>query len=319
MDEIDTEEEAEAKGEAVLGNGDARNGDARNGDDSSRHSNSSAADETMPAESADDAEHHNPQEATVEPTSVVPTTVDFNVTVHAVNEAGEDVEQETPSAAATSPSTAESVDASEQKQSPLAQRLRRRMDKRVRVARILEIASEGPKVKQGLSLPPGQYETCLIRRAIRKQEGEKPANNVDSEDGGEIYGDTSLGMKLSVISAKVIVQGLNPLSDGRASPAQLAGLVKRGDVLLSINGVSLVNLSPEELMKGLSPLSTADASGLFQRKLDLRLEAGSGLDLLLRAEAAKGQKKAAGDMASEMFSLFRAMVGNAEDGACALH
>jgi hypothetical protein len=190
--------------------------------------------------------------------------------------------------------------------------------RRMRTAHVQETTAVNQTTE--IVLPLEQYETELYRRAICKPLGDTTnsaspplATPCDDEDGGEIYGDVSLGMKLNIMGGKVIVQSLNPLADGRASPAQLAGKIQRGDVLLQINGVLLVNLPLDQLMKGLDPLSTPDrTSGAYQRHLSLRLASGRGLDLLRQAELNKrGAHLAAAaaaamplDPAADMFSLF---------------
>ena len=158
-------------------------------------------------------------------------------------------------------------------------------------------------------LPPNQYETVLRRRAIRKpddsgeiktdssptssvrsgfstkasvDEGESDDDVIEGYD--EEYGDISVGMKLNIIGGKVIVQRVNTLSDGRASPAQLTGLIHRGDVLLSVNNVSLVNLPLDQLMTGLKPLSAPYRGSSYKRSLHLRFAAGEGLKLLEKNE-----------------------------------
>ncbi|VEU39947.1 unnamed protein product [Pseudo-nitzschia multistriata] len=122
-------------------------------------------------------------------------------------------------------------------------------------------------------LPGNQYTATLRRRAVRKAEGNSA--HPDNE-----CGDISLGMKLIVAGGRVIVQSLISLSEGLASPAQLAGVIHRGDVLLAIGNLSLTNLPIDQLMEGLRPLSTPDSAGCYQRILDLRFEAGAGLNLL---------------------------------------
>ena len=59
-------------------------------------------------------------------------------------------------------------------------------------------------------------------------------------------------------------------------------MIQRGDVLLQINHTSIVNLPIDQLMKGLSPLSTPDdtTTGIFARTIRLRLASGRGLHLL---------------------------------------
>ena len=182
-----------------------------------------------------------------------------------------------------------------------------------RVVRLIAIDSndnqEGePTVSKMTSVPPlprNQYRTTLRRRSIRKLEIEanKVVNNnligLDDE-----YGDISLGMKLIVVGGRVIVQSLNFLEAGLASPAQLVGVIQRGDVLLAIGNLSLINLSVNQLMEGLSPLSTPDSRGYYRRFLDIRFEAGVGLSLLKIHE--EEHARSHGNMALQepMFSLF---------------
>lgn len=160
-------------------------------------------------------------------------------------------------------------------------------------------------------LPRNQYETTLIRRAVRKA-SEKPDFDVESSflDDTE-YGDVSLGMKLTIVGGRVIVQKLSTLADGRASPAQLTGMIQRGDVLLAIGNVSLVLLPIDKLMAGLSPLSSPGPDGKYQKVVRVRLEAKVGLAALQRHEEAEefkkmalGQQEGMMDPASEMFALF---------------
>jgi hypothetical protein len=143
---------------------------------------------------------------------------------------------------------------------------------------------------KGLILPSNQYDAVLIRRAIRKKESSMSSNEyfqneiLIASDAPDIYGDISLGMKLTVVAGKVIVHHLNALDDGRASPAQLTGVISRGDVLISVNHRSLVNLPLDQLMSCLGPLSTADSTGCYQRKIKLRFAKRIGLDLLMSTE-----------------------------------
>ena len=149
----------------------------------------------------------------------------------------------------------------------------------------------------GSSGLPGtyQYTTTLVRRAIRKRHdsgsiepsgstvSQEAKNDSDSTASSsfEGYGDVSLGMKLIVAGGKVIVQSLNALDDGRASPAQLTGLIQRGDVLLAIEDMALTQLPIDQLMTSLQPLSTPETrDGRYRKTLTLRLEAGAGHDLL---------------------------------------
>lgn len=189
----------------------------------------------------------------------------------------------------------------------ISEERKHRKGKRGRPTRAVKIIDHDfGKVKVGLALPSKQYQTILVRRAVRKRESSMETTFVDM-DYSEDIGDTSLGMKLSVVGGKVIVQCLTALSDGRASPAQLSGVIQRGDVLLAINGKSLVNLPIDQLMTGLGPLSTPDSSGLYQRHIALRLETGTGLEMLIRSEkdaANSKRNQTSFDLASEMFSIF---------------
>lgn len=185
-------------------------------------------------------------------------------------------------------------------------------DKRRRNAHIPSV-EEGARIEQGPTKPWYHFETVLVRKAIRKiedihqnsDEKEREDVNAKDEEGREIYGDTSVGMKLIILSNKVIVQELIPLADGRASPAQLVGIIKRGDMLLALNNLNLINLSFEPLMQRLKPLSTPDESGAFQRTLHLRFSAGEGLALLLKSEkdSAERVKEASPERVNEFFNL----------------
>ena len=130
--------------------------------------------------------------------------------------------------------------------------------------------------------------------------------SIEEEHDDDLAGDTSLGLKLTILGGHVIVQGLNSLADGRASPAQLTGLVRRGDVLVGIDGRSLVHLPLDRLVEALKPLSEAephsivppvdsDGSGVdhssvivppgvpyYRRTLRLRFSVGEGLPFLNR-------------------------------------
>ncbi len=110
-------------------------------------------------------------------------------------------------------------------------------------------------------------------------------NSKETKPGEEIYGDTTLGMKLTILSGKVIVQNVMPLNDGRASPAQLSGYIKKGDVIISINDKSLSCVPFENvnvLVDRLAPLShPSSADGLvYDREVKIRFEIGKGMKLL---------------------------------------
>lgn len=105
----------------------------------------------------------------------------------------------------------------------------------------------------------------------------------------EIEGDTSLGLKLTILQGKVIVQTITPLDDGRASPAQLCGLLTPGDILIAVNGKSLINgtihnpVSMERMFSVLKPLSQpldAEDGQYYAREVRLRLVLDEGRELL---------------------------------------
>ena len=131
----------------------------------------------------------------------------------------------------------------------------------------------------------------------QQQQQQQPTTmRLKEEHDDDLAGDTSLGLKLTILGGHVIVQGLNSLADGRASPAQLTGMVRRGDVLVAIDGRSLVHLPIDRLVQALKPLSEAEgqsfpgstASGIpsglpfYRRTLRLRLSIGEGLPYLDR-------------------------------------
>ena len=153
------------------------------------------------------------------------------------------------------------------------------------------------------NLSSDQYETTLVRRAIRKladkttdSNTSKGVPNDENEDNQlPTYGDVSLGMQLAPIGGKIIVQGLIPLKDGRASPAQLAGRIRRGDVLLQINHKSLVNIPFDQLMLSLKPLSTPLQDGSFPRTIALRFASQQGLDLLRKEGESEPSMSKAGE------------------------
>ena len=105
----------------------------------------------------------------------------------------------------------------------------------------------------------------------------------------EIIGDTSLGLKLTILQGKVIIQDITPLDDGRASPAQLCGgLLSTGDIIIAVNGKSLINgsihnpVSMERIISVLKPLSQPmdENTKEYSREVRLRFVLGEGLPLL---------------------------------------
>ena len=105
----------------------------------------------------------------------------------------------------------------------------------------------------------------------------------------EIVGDTSLGLKLTILQGKVIIQDITPLEDGRASPAQLCGgLLSTGDIIIAVNGKSLINgsihnpVSMDRIISVLKPLSQPmeEDTKEYSREVRLRFVLGEGLPLL---------------------------------------
>jgi hypothetical protein len=91
----------------------------------------------------------------------------------------------------------------------------------------------------------------------------------------------------------------------------MVGVIQRGDVLLSIDNLSLVNLPIDQLMEGLKPLSSPiGENGSYQRLLTLRFETGGSVGLALlqnhekAQEATKERTENGMDAANDMFSLF---------------
>ena len=221
------------------------------------------------------------------------------------------------------------------------------------------------------SLPYNQYETVLRRRAVIKVEddavegsrvtrgGVASTRNAGGGVGGtvegggephgvvaerkrhearlnvddELVGDTSLGMKLTMQHGHVIVEAVMPLTDGRASPAQQTGMIRRGDVLVAIDGRSLLHLTPANFNDAMKPLSSAESplhprrgGGLlvgspidnrprYRRELRLCFAIGEGLPILDRKKwrggsagsdtAAKiGTDDSQRDLASDMVEMF---------------
>jgi len=115
----------------------------------------------------------------------------------------------------------------------------------------------------------------------------------------EIVGDTSLGLKLTILQGKVIIQNITPLSDGRASPAQLCGLLSIGDIIIGVNGKSLINgsinnpVSMDRIISVLKPLSQPIVNGTtkeYTREVRLRFVLGKGKSLLDEQDAKEKRK-----------------------------
>lgn len=127
------------------------------------------------------------------------------------------------------------------------------------------------------NLPNNQYECQLIRRESN---------------------DTALGMKLNIIeTGDVVVQHVTSLVDGTASPAILTGKIRRGDVLISIDGKFLAGGNALSVLNCLKDTKV--------QSYHLRLAAGEGLRYLRKNEAPEHETKATQhDPAGEMLGLF---------------
>jgi hypothetical protein len=261
------------------------------------------------SKSSKDERGMNPQDATrhsaARHTERSAVAADFSVTVH-----DDDSPASLPTA--SSPSAASS---SEQSSPPLpvlneSPKSRRKPRRRVRGRnrgqfRVAPIDTSEIKTK-GLPVPSNQYECILTRRAVLPLDPNNPRSSSDvlDGDGNSVYGDIALGMKLSIAdTGQVIVQHVTPLADGRASPAQLTGMIQRGDVLLAIDNVSLT----ENALAGLNPLrAPEDKTVPCQRQYKLRFAAGEGLEILqsIEKQLANTNMNSAGQLASEMLALF---------------
>ena len=254
--------------------------------------------------SIDDEQVMNPQDATLqnEPTS---TTIDFPVTIHNDGPSMDD------SSIVMDPSHAIGTSDQQQSVSPSevmnekanVMKAKRKVHKRSRFATI----NTDVDFKRTLPTPTNQYECWLIRRAILPVTPGTSAlqEQIEDRDGYSVYGDIALGMKLSIAdTGQVIVQKVTPLIDGRASPAQLTGRIQRGDILLSIDGISLAD---NNALAGLKPLQAPDDPKVeCQRRYKLRLAAGAGLEILKSIE--EHQSKVDADsplkLPSDMLGLF---------------
>lgn len=127
----------------------------------------------------------------------------------------------------------------------------------------------------------------------------EPTPIITSLPQEEIVGDTSLGLKLTIIQGKVIIQAIDPLNDGRASPAQLCGSISPGDILIAVNGKSLINgtihnpAPMDRIISVLKPLSQPidDVSGEYSREVRLRLVLGEGVGLLREQKRREVKKR----------------------------
>jgi hypothetical protein len=143
-----------------------------------------------------------------------------------------------------------------------------------------------------LLLPANQYECQLIRRP----------------NGSN---DTALGMKLNIVeTGDVVVQHVTPLNDGTASPAIHTGKIRRGDILLMIDGKTLAGGNALSVLNMLKNTN--------QTMYTLRLAAGEGLRYLRhhsggssnrndndgKDQATATEKEHSYDPASEMLGLF---------------
>jgi len=103
-----------------------------------------------------------------------------------------------------------------------------------------------------------------------------------------ILGDTSLGLKLTILQGKVIIQHISALDDGRSSPAQVCGLLSPGDIMIAVNGKSLINgtihnpVTMDKIISVLKPLSQPinEHTKEYSREVRLRFALGDGKSLL---------------------------------------
>jgi len=129
--------------------------------------------------------------------------------------------------------------------------------------------------------PTNRYETVLTRRSIRKH-----TNGVQREQK-EGVGDISLGITMKIINGKVIVKHVkSELIDGSATPASSRS-IQRGDVILSLNGTSLVAKDVTATNKTNTAsllidqiLNTPNQDGVYEKTVHLELARGEGLKLL---------------------------------------
>lgn len=153
---------------------------------------------------------------------------------------------------------------------------------------------EGPYYEDDSTISSTTISSQLnsIGAAITSQPDETIHNSsiVTIPPEEEIYGDTSLGLKLTIISGRVIIQSITPLDDGRSSPAQQCGtLLARGDTIIAVNGKSLIRenvyspVSMDNIISALAPLSKpiVDAANKeYSREVRLRCAKGIGMNLL---------------------------------------
>ena len=96
----------------------------------------------------------------------------------------------------------------------------------------------------------------------------------------------------------VIVQEISPLSDGRASPAQLNGCISRGDILVAIGDKMICGMPFMQLSGYLKKLSF-DQSTRSKQKLLLRFKVSEGLRLLEKHFNSKNEHDGRGILAME--------------------
>lgn len=251
----------------------------------------------------EDEHEMNPQDATLH--SEQTSTTDFPVTIHNNGSSLEDSSNRVdPSLIIETSELPQSVPKFEvSNETSNVMKTKRKIRKRSRLA-LINTKSD---INRTLPTPTNQYECWLVRRAILPIVPGIAASSVQIEDanGYSIYGDIALGMKLSIAdTGQVIVQRVTPLIDGRASPAQLTGRIQRGDVLLSIDGVSLAD---NNALTGLKPLQAPDDPKVAcQRRYKLRLAAGAGLEILksIEAQQLKIDADTSAKLPSDMLGLF---------------
>ncbi|CAB9515542.1 expressed unknown protein [Seminavis robusta] len=140
------------------------------------------------------------------------------------------------------------------------------------------VEEETPKQPQTTIDPKTLYQVTLTRKATRRD-----------DDNNNHH---SLGIKLRVMGGKVILLHVQALEDGTPSPAQDCGLLERGDLMVSINGISLLNCSSHrELNQRVKYLLIEpNEYGVFEKSVTLEMASGVCLDVLEQVQAMEAQR-----------------------------
>ena len=113
---------------------------------------------------------------------------------------------------------------------------------------------------------PQASQAVISAAAPRAQEAE-------GEYSVELRAPHGLGLSLGIVGTKVVVRGFNALADGSPSPAQVAGSIGLGDVLVGVNGVLFPRISFEEIVQTLQNLSESARRGPL--RLRFRMVSGA--------------------------------------------